>query len=92
MAKKGEYLLGKLSKLKKFNFVRDVRGKGLLLGVNLTEKVQNAEIVGKMAANGVIILTAGNNTLRFAPAYTITKEETDEACNKLMDLFAHTNV
>ncbi|MCX4314184.1 MAG: aminotransferase class III-fold pyridoxal phosphate-dependent enzyme, partial [Clostridia bacterium] len=92
VAKKGEYLLGKLSKLKKFNFVRDVRGKGLLLGVNLTEKVQNAEIVGKMAANGVIILTAGNNTLRFAPAYTITKEETDEACNKLMDLFAHTNV
>ena len=30
VAKKGEYLLGKLSKLKKFNFVRDVRGKGLL--------------------------------------------------------------
>ncbi len=92
VAKKGEYLLGKLNKLKKFNFVRDVRGKGLLLGVNLTEKVHNTEIVGKMAANGVIIITAGNNTLRFAPAYTITKEEIDTATDKLMDLFARTNV
>lgn len=91
-AQKGDYLLAKLSKLKKFNFVRDVRGKGLLLGVCLTDKVRNTEIVGKMATNGVLILTAGNNTLRFAPAYTIQKEEIDEACDKLMDLFARTNV
>ena len=91
-AKKGEYLMGKLSKLKKFNFVNDVRGKGLLVGVNLTDKVKNTEIVGKMAASGVIVLTAGNNTLRFAPAYTISKEEIDTACDKLMELFARTNV
>ncbi|MCI8459335.1 MAG: aspartate aminotransferase family protein [Clostridia bacterium] len=91
-AQKGEYLLGKLSKLKKFNFVRDVRGKGLLLGVQLNDKVKNTEIVGKMAASGVIILTAGNNTLRFAPALTIQKDEIDVACDKLMDLFARTNI
>ena len=92
VAKKGDYFMGKLSKLKKFNFVSDVRGKGLLLGVTLTDKVANTEIIGKMTANGVIILTAGNNTLRFAPAYTVTKEEIDVACDKLMDLFARTNV
>lgn len=92
VAKKGDYLMGKLNKLKKFNFVRDVRGKGLLIGVNLTDKVSNAEIVGKLAAHGVIVITAGNNTLRFAPAYTITKEEIDTACDRLMELFAHTNV
>lgn len=91
-AAKGEYLTGKLSKLKKFNFVRDVRGKGLLLGVNLTDKLNNSEVAGKMAANGVIILTAGNNTLRFAPAYTISTREIDAACEKLMALFANTNV
>lgn len=87
-AQKGEYLSGKLSKLRKFNFVRDVRGKGLLLGVQLSDKVTNAEIVGKMAANGVLILTAGNNTLRFAPAFVITREEIDEACDKLLTLFS----
>ncbi|MDE6398850.1 MAG: aspartate aminotransferase family protein [Clostridiales bacterium] len=92
VAQKGEYLLGRLSKLKKFNFVRDVRGKGLLLGIQLGDKVKNTEIVGKMAASGVLLITAGNNTLRLAPAYTVTKEEMDEACDKLMDLFARTNV
>lgn len=92
VAQKGDYLMGKLSKLKKFNFVNDVRGKGLLIGVNLTDKVNNSEIVGKMAASGVLIITAGNNTLRFAPAYTVTKEEIDFACDKLMDLFSRTNV
>ena len=84
--------MGKLSKIKKFNFVYDVRGKGLLVGVNLTDKVKNTEIVGKMAASGVFFLTSGNNTLRFAPAYTISKEEIDTACDKLMELFARTNV
>lgn len=92
VARKGEYLLSKLSKLRKFNFVRDVRGKGLLLGVQLTDKVKNNEVVGKMAANGVLLITAGNNTLRFAPAYTITENEIDVACDKLMELFANTNV
>ena len=90
--KKGEYLMGKLSRLRKFNFVRDVRGKGLLLGVCLTDKVSNTEIVGKMAANGVLLITAGHNTLRFAPAYTIRYEEIDKACDTLMNLFANTNV
>lgn len=90
--KKGDYLIGKLSKLRKFNFVRDVRGKGLLCGVELTDKISNAEVVGKMAANGVLIITAGRNTLRFAPAYTVSYDEIDVACDKLMNLFAHTNI
>lgn len=92
VAQKGDYLLGRLNKLKKFNFVADVRGKGLLIGVQLTDKVKNTEVVGKMTANGVLLLTAGNNTVRVAPAYTVSKEEMDVACDKWMDLFAHTNV
>ncbi len=89
---KGEYLLSKLSKLRKFNFINDIRGKGLLVGVSLGDKLTNTEIVGKMATNGVLLITAGHNTLRLAPAYTISYEEIDIACDKLMDLFARTNV
>ena len=90
--KKGEYLIDKLSKLKKFNFVKDVRGLGLMIGIELTEKISNVEVVGKMANAGVIIIASGRNTLLFTPAYTISYEEMDEAVSRLMDLFARTNV
>lgn len=92
VARKGEILMSHLSKLRKFNFVKDVRGKGLLVGVTLGDKVKNTEIVGKMMTRGVLVITAGNNTLRFAPAYTVSEEEIARACDTLMEIFANTNV
>lgn len=92
VALKGDYLMAKLSKLKKYKFVVEIRGKGLLVGLQLSDKIKGAEIVGKMAANGILVNCAGNNTLRFMPPYIITNEEIDEMVNKLGDLFASTNI
>lgn len=89
---KGDYLNAKLSRLKKHKFVKDVRGMGLLQGLELSKDLLGAEVVGKMAGQGILINCAGNNTLRFAPPYTITTDEIDEMAEKLLNIFAATNI
>ena len=58
-------------------------GIGLMCGL----RVINAEILGKIITNakenGVMVLKAGRNTLRFLPPLTITKEEIDEGFKSL---------
>ncbi|MDR2202198.1 MAG: aspartate aminotransferase family protein [Clostridiales bacterium] len=88
----GRYLNARLSKLKKHNFVADVRGTGLLQALALSDKLKNAEVAGKMLHRGFVINACGNNTLRFAPPYTITKDEIDALADSLADLFANTNI
>ena len=90
---KGEYMAGALAKrITRHNFVRDIRGKGLMMGVELDPKLPVAEVIGKMAALGVIIGTAGRNTIRFAPPYVVTNKEIDEMAAKLESIFAATNI
>lgn len=80
---KGEYFKGKLRNLQiKHSMVKDVRGEGLLIGVEVTpEKIP--EISKKMMENGVLIGSAGGIVLRFAPPLTVTKEEIDKVVEKL---------
>ncbi|MCL2796875.1 MAG: aspartate aminotransferase family protein [Firmicutes bacterium] len=90
--KSGKYLSDRLMKLRKFKFVKDVRGMGLLQAIELSDKLKNAEVAGKMLSKGFIINAAGNNTLRFSPPYTITKAEIDAMAEALSELFAATNI
>lgn len=89
---KGAYLNAKLSKLKKHNFVTDVRGMGLLQGLQLSSKLKASEVAGKMLSKGFVINAAGNNTLRFAPPYIITNAQIDKMFDALKELFASTNI
>ncbi len=88
----GERLKQRLAKFRKYNFVLDVRGMGLLMGMQLDQKLLGAEVVGKMMAKGVLINCAGNNTLRFAPPLIITNDEIDFMAEKLEEVFANTNI
>ncbi|MCL2375135.1 MAG: aspartate aminotransferase family protein [Firmicutes bacterium] len=91
--RRGLYLGERLAKFKKYNFVKDIRGLGLLWAIELDEKLKNSEVAGKMMNDkGYIIGTAGNNTLRFAPPYRITKVEIDAMVKALEELFAETNL
>jgi len=90
--KMGRYLSARLMKLRKYKFVKDVRGIGLLQAVELSKSLKNAEIAGKMLSKGFIINAAGHNTLRFAPPYTITKAEIDAMADALNEIFASTNI
>lgn len=68
------YLEEKLDELvKEYDFVIERRGKGLMQGLELSKPVN--DIVAKAMDNGLIIISAGANILRFVPPLVITKDD-----------------
>jgi predicted acetylornithine/succinylornithine family transaminase len=73
----GKYLRDKLIELKvKFEMIIDVRGYGLMLGIELNCLVK--DIVKECMNKGLLLLGAGENVLRFVPPLIIGKSEIDE--------------
>lgn len=70
----GKYFLSELKKLDK-EIIADVRGLGLMAGVELTKP--GAEYVDKLREAGFLINCTAGNVLRFLPPLIITKEEID---------------
>ena len=82
----GEHLLGRLRDLRdKHPIIGDVRGKGLMIGVELVRDRVTKEratternaLVQEMFKRGVLILGAGRNAIRFAPPLVLTKDQAD---------------
>jgi LysW-gamma-L-lysine/LysW-L-ornithine aminotransferase len=57
--------------------VREVRGLGLMLGVELKEKV--APIIAALRDEGLLLINAGATVVRFVPPLVIGEDEIDEA-------------
>jgi acetylornithine aminotransferase len=73
----GAYLLDKLDALKKkFSFIDDVRGIGLMIGMTLT--VPAGDIVKKGHERGVLLNVTHEKVLRFVPPLIVGKKEIDE--------------
>jgi acetylornithine/N-succinyldiaminopimelate aminotransferase len=53
-------------------------GIGMIAGLRVKDADTLGKIINAARANGVMVLKAGRNTLRFLPPLTITKEEIDE--------------
>lgn len=71
----GDYLQAGLRELaRKHDSIRDVRGRGLLVGCELAPRIEAAAVVRKGLDQGVIFNAVTGNTLRFVPALII--EET----------------
>ncbi|OGD56594.1 hypothetical protein A3K78_08165 [Candidatus Bathyarchaeota archaeon RBG_13_52_12] len=85
-ARDGEYLIGKLRELgKKYKVVREVRGMGLMIGVE-----SRFEIIGVMDRSlerGVLTLEAGRNVLRLLPPLVITREQIGRVVSVLEEAF-----
>ena len=79
VTRKGEHLVAKLRALQARMpaKISDVRGRGLLVGLELTEEA--APALGRIRERGLILNLAGERTLRFAPAFTVTEAQLDEA-------------
>ena len=78
----GEYAKQKLLQLKqKYPIIEQVRGIGLMIGVQLTGP--GSEIVDKCLARGLRINCTNNTVLRFMPAMIVTKQQLDETINIL---------
>ncbi|MBI4296789.1 MAG: aspartate aminotransferase family protein [Chloroflexi bacterium] len=75
----GNYLLERLRKLRnKFPFISDVRGKGLLVGLEFTTDLGDAALTACLE-QGLLVNRVKPNMLRFMPPLIIGKGEVDEA-------------
>jgi acetylornithine/LysW-gamma-L-lysine aminotransferase len=78
----GAYFKAKLEELQaKYKIVNEVRGLGLMLGIELRCDVHN--IILKSMERGVLLLDAGRNVLRFLPPLVIEKEQIDKTISVL---------
>ena len=81
-----EYLFSKLNELKKdFSEIVTVRGKGLMIGVELQDSPQ--PLIDACAENGLLVCKTGGNAFRLLPPLIIEKEHVDEAIEKLTKAF-----
>ena len=84
------YLEEKLDNLvEKYDFVTARRGLGLMQGLVLTVPV--GQVAAKSLEEGLIVITAGADVMRFVPPLVIEKEHVDEMIEKLqrvLDTFA----
>ena len=71
---------------RKHGFVKEVRGFGLMLGMELT--VPGKQIVLDAMAEGLLINCTHETVLRFLPPYIVTEKEVDQAVKTLAKLFA----
>ncbi|AEX23331.1 MULTISPECIES: aspartate aminotransferase family protein [Vibrio] len=69
----------------KYNIFSEVRGKGLLLGAALNEewKGRARDVLVAAGKEGLLVLIAGANVVRFTPSLVITQEEIEEGLAKL---------
>lgn len=83
----GEYLVGELEALgRKYPFVNEVRGLGLMIGMSLA--IPGADIVKKGHDRGVLLNVTHDSVLRFVPALIVTKQEIDQMIAILDSIFA----
>ena len=82
---KGNYLIGRLNEFKeKYPIIGDVRGIGLMIGVELVEEnkapatEKRESILKKALEGGLILLPAGDSVIRFVPPLIIKKNEIDK--------------
>ena len=76
--KMGKYLTEKFLALKeKFPVIKEVRGCGLVIGVELN--IEGKEFVNECMKAGLILNCIGTNVIRCVPPLIINKEQADEA-------------
>ncbi len=68
---------------KEYPFVREVKGMGLLRGIRLAHDASKKALMGNVVAacqaEGLLVLRAGTDILRFAPPLTVSRKELEEA-------------
>lgn len=78
----GAYLEARLEDLRsEYDCITARRGLGLMQGLQLSVPV--GDVAAKALQQGLIVITAGNNVLRFVPPLVIEKEHVDEMIEKL---------
>jgi ornithine--oxo-acid transaminase len=82
-AKMGDYLMERLSEVNS-PYIKEVRGKGLLIGVELHEQAGGGRrFCEALMTEGLLCKETHKNVIRFAPPLIIQKEDIDWALEKI---------
>jgi len=94
----GDYLMKRLNELKeKYEVVGDVRGLGLMVGVEIVKnkktkekarKLRDSIVKNAVQKQHLWMLGAGQNVIRMTPSYIITKENIDDVVERLDKVIA----
>ncbi|MAG47754.1 aspartate aminotransferase family protein [archaeon] len=88
----GNYMMKRLNEMKdQYDVIGDVRGKGLMIGVEIVEDKRSKNygikerhsILCKASEKGLVLLGCGNNVIRMCPPLIINKKQADYG----LDLF-----
>jgi acetylornithine/N-succinyldiaminopimelate aminotransferase len=86
---RGAELRAGLTKLAtRFDFIREVRGEGLMLGLDLN--VEGAPYVAEALRQGLLINCTHEHILRLLPPFILNKQQVKEGLSKLESVFAKT--
>jgi ornithine--oxo-acid transaminase len=87
-AELGSYFLNKLRTLDS-PLIKEVRGKGLFIGMEISERYATArEVCEQLLRQGILSKETHDTVVRFAPPLTITKEELDWAFARIRNVLA----
>lgn len=82
--KTGEYFVSQLHELRfKHSSVKEVRGMGLMLGMEIDSADTAKSVVKQLLDRGILINRTHDTVLRFLPPYIITKKHVDEVIRAL---------
>ena len=96
--KVGAMMLSRLTQLKeKYEFIGDVRGKGLLIGVELVRDLETRELLGKKVTELIfaeclkrgLVLMGYFPKIRINPALVITEAQAEAGVEIMDEVFAH---
>jgi len=83
---RSKYTLEKLAKIKNYSSVREIRGQGLLIGIDVTNSDLAKNIVApEMRKRGINILPEGR-VIMFNPAYLVSETQIDNFVNHLSEV------
>lgn len=87
--KRGAELKAGLKKMAaKFDFIREIRGEGLIIGIDL--KVDGAPYVAEALKQGLLINCTHDHILRLLPPYILTAQQVKEGLSKIESVLART--
>jgi 4-aminobutyrate aminotransferase len=94
--KMGDYIFGRINDWpQRFKVVGDVRGKGLMIGIEIVRDQKTKEkaadlrdaVINGAFHKGLLLLSAGENSIRMSPPLLIDEEQADCAVRTLEECF-----
>ena len=81
----GSYFIKKLKSIKSSS-IADVRGQGLMIGVEVKEDRNG--LLKKLQGEKILAIPAGDMVVRFLPPFIVGKKHIDETVNKLRQILS----